>query len=355
MSLKGIEYSPEFVKSPPEKCSDITPFELNLIYAFTTKKQSANNWVEFQAKCQNLLFPDIVLIKENESRTQRPLLEMEKALKMKFDSKNKDHQSFLKKLERKNFHQMLLEIIISASLNKNEWMTSAIIDVLGRDIEYYSVWINQNIPTASRQKYAAFINQVFDIVNESNIDELYKLMFFKKFTHISSGDSRLKLTQLLNQTFGSTLEFDISSYKYGIKMAPYWIQELDNFNLKKHLVEKYFTTPAMHNFDEFKNILFEYNIPNVGKLREQLLDKIAKDYKDYSFEMMMGLIVGLRNPVFKKEMVKRDKFFARPVFSIERTYLNEKINDRKSSWIAFNLLYLGQRDENIIKNIMVDL
>ncbi|WP_412471706.1 hypothetical protein [Halobacteriovorax sp. RT-1-4] len=274
---------------------------------------------------------------------------------MKFDSKNIGHQKFLKKLERENFHQLMLEIVIASSLNKAEWLTGVIIDLLKRNIELYPVWINENIPREARARYEGALIRIFDIINNSSIDEVYKLMLFKKFTHISSGDSRLKLSQLLNQTFGSTLEFDLSSYKFGIKLAPFWVQELEDFKLKQRLVERYFNTPAIQGFDDYGNILFEYNIPNIGKKRDDLIEKVASSYQSYNFEKMMSLIVGLRNPVFKRELVKKDKFFERPIFSIERTYLAEKLNEKNSSWIAFHLLYLGQRDENIIKNIMVDL
>ncbi|AYF43504.1 hypothetical protein BALOs_0492 [Halobacteriovorax sp. BALOs_7] len=357
LSLEGVEYIPDFIKTPPSTCDKITQFEFNLIYAFTTSelKSDEKPWVEFQAKCQHLFYPDIVIKSYVESRSDKPVLEFEEALKMKFDSKKVAHQNFLKSLERKNIHQLLLEIIIASSLNKNEWLTTVIIDLLGRDITNYSVWINENIIPKSRQKYAKYINRTFELVNESSIDEFYKLMFFKKFTHISTGDSRLKLTQLLNQTFGATLEFDITSYKYGVKMTPFWVQELENFNEKKRLVERFFATPAVKELSDYNGLLFEYNLPKVGSGRDKIIDKIASEYKDYNFDKMMSLISGLRNPVFKKELVKRDKYFERPIFSIERTFLNKKLREKKSSWLAYQLLYLGQRNEEIIKNLMVDL
>lgn len=357
-SLKGVKYIPTFIKEPPSTCDKISQFEFNLIYAFTTSKNlnsDQKNWIEFQAKCQNLFYNDIIIKNQLESRSEKPIVEIESALKIKFDSKNIKHQKFLKSLERKNIHQLLLEIIISSSLNKNEWLTTVIIDLLGRDISSFPVWINENVSSVSREKYARYINRIFLLVNESSIDEFYKLMFFKKFTHISEGDSRLKLTQLLNQTFGATLEFDINSYKYGIKMAPFWVQELDNFNEKKRLVERYFETPAISDLSAYHGLLFEYNLPKVGSQRDKIIDKIAKEFKSYDYNKMISLISGLRNPVFKKELVKRDQFFARPIFSIERRFLNKKISEKKSSWLAYQLLYLGQRNENIIKNLMVDL
>ncbi|MFG1485867.1 hypothetical protein [Halobacteriovorax sp. RZ-2] len=353
--MSGVEYKPEFVKSPPANCSNISKFEFNLIYAFTTSGQSSNQWIEFQAKCQELFYSDIIMQNKSEVRSIKQVEELEKALKIKFNSKNIAHQKFLKKLERSNFHQLVLEIVIASSLNKGEWLTGVIIDLLKRNIELYPVWINDNIPKQVRARYEAALMRVFDIVNSSSIDEVYKLMLFKKFTHISTGDSRLKLTQLLNQTFGSALEFDLSSYKFGIKLAPFWVQELDDFKMKQKLVERYFNTPAMQGFDDYGIILFEYNIPNIGKKRDDLINKVATSYKSYNFEKMMALMVGLRNPVFKRELVKKDSFFERPIFSIERTYLANRLSEKNSSWIAFHLLYLGQRDENIIKNIMVDL
>ncbi len=265
------------------------------------------------------------------------------------------HRNFLKKLSRKTFHDLLLEIIISSSINKNEWLTDVVIELLGRDIIGYPIWINQNIPKDKKAIYAKYINRVFEIVNESSIEEVYKLMFFKKFTHISKGDSRLKLTQLLNQTFGAVLEFDINSYKYGVKLAPFWSQELDNYKVKQDLIFKYFSSPAVESFNSYNNLIFEYGLPNVGKLRQKLIDQVISNYKKYNFDEMMALISALKNPVFKRELVKKDKSFERPVFSIERAYLNSQLEESPNSWVAFQLLYLGQRDELIIKNLMVDL
>lgn len=183
---------------------------------------------------------------------------------------------------------------------------------------FLSLEISEYVAIEKRKEFKEVLIDVLTKIWDAPIDENVKNIYFDSLQSLNDAD----IQEIQDGFFGDLLKtksnFSLTDYKYSISFAKYWLEKLQDDDLKLKLLREYFLSPAFITISLSEFDIFSLQLPSDEKRRNLVVDKLIGNWDNLNYYEREASFVALENNVLKKVMLEKDKRFLAPLFTLKK-------------------------------------
>jgi hypothetical protein len=224
-------------------------------------------------------------------------------------------------------------------------------DVLKRLIKIPSWFLVEEvvhrIPYEHRKRFSntfvRMLKRLKDLDSDKNLKQMYfdNLSSIEEVANLDLGESAIQ------EIFTSSLQFDLSDYKYVLSYPTYWLEQIDE-NEKIQLAVKFYSTPLARNINILDANILNYKLPQKQKILDRFVKAQFSRFDTSNTYEVSTILKLLDNSVIKKEAAKINESFDKPVFIVKRDILKKNFEKTLSFYSLLELLKIGDQDKELL-------